>query len=534
MHDSHIQSLGQQYATDTSASRGSTRHLARSLGLTAPTPDQFQQHAALQRTNPGLDTMPSTPTSYVDPQNDISELVNTLAAHDGPFEIITAKAESNQPSGVNWAIASINGQSVRYRYHSSPNTVFHHLLRHSQQPVTLNGSKLATFPFTEGRSPQPFARFTRQTGDVSCGETHRETEHIGDQQPPIIHRGLSFAAPEQWAPQHRFSLQDIPNVVTLNFPDHQQNHPNYQADVTAVIYPAYSFDYTNYHEYQHFTWSDKPLIVPNVVTRRLMAQQAIDQTYDILQQYCDEFYPNADISNRRNVRTKTEHTGIYSLGGAHHTCYVNLKPHAIPAIIEADSDAIKTTVHNALRRQTQHPFVPVQPSELYQKHTKAPATVRMIHASIMRTSDRQLQMLTEQQLENQGIYYGPADEIILTLLVSQNGQPDQTIQVPAHHYIAGSEESFIVYATPNLGIQTYEFADLLLATLSTDHDEFADHSDFRDTCEAVAINATMHPNDAFRLHLQNLADAFHPGVPLPKDPVSISTDTFRLTLEPTG
>ena len=474
--------------------------------------------------------MPSKPVTYAEPYNDISELVNALADHNEPYDIITGKTGLNQPKGVNWAIASINGKSVRYRYHSSPSTVFHHLLRHSHQPVTINGSKLPTFPFAAGQSPPPFARFTRQTGDVSVGDTSRETQRIGDLHPPGQHRGLSFIAPEEWTPQHRFGPQHVSNLVTIRFPDHQQHHPNYQADVTAVIYPAYTFDHT--HEYEYFTFNDKPVIVPEVGTRQLMAQQAIDQTPDILKQYRDELYPHADIEHRSNVRTKAERTGDYNIGGVHHTCYVNLKPHAIPVTISAESDAIKTTIHNALRRQTEHPYTPAQPLEWHQEHPQITASVRMVHDKVTRTSDRQLQMLATQQLDDQAFYYGPADEIILSLVVSQHGQPAQTIQVPANHYIAGCEESFIVYATPNLGFTTDEFADLIFDTIGTESTEFSDDSDFRATCAATAINATMHPNDAFRKHLQHLADSFQPGVPFPKTPVSITTEAFRLTLDP--
>ena len=477
--------------------------------------------------------MPKTTDSYAITDNDISELVNILAEHTGPYEIITAKAGLKQPQGVNWAIASINGKSVRYRYHSSPSTIISALLRHSRQPVTINGTRLQTHPFADGMNPEPFARFTRQTGNIHTGEIYRVTARVGDQFPPILHLGLSFSVPEQWAPEHDFSPQDTPNVVHVSFPDHQQDHPNYQADITAVVYPAYTLDYTHYHDYAFFTSNDKPVIVPDAVSRRLMGQQAIQQTHQVLEQYRDHSYPDADIQRWRIIRSKAEHTGDYDIGSSPRTCYVNLKPHAIPALIKEDCAAVRDTIHNALRGQTEYPYVPCQRLESHRDAARKHATIRMDHARILRASERQPHLLTTQQLQDEASYYGPADEIVLNLVVSQDGQPDQTIQVPTQHYIAGTEAAFIVYATPDLGITAHEFADLIFDILGTQSNEFDDDSDFRTTCEVVAINATMHPDDAFRQHLQRLADSFQPGVPFPAEPVSITGTGFRLTFQST-
>lgn len=477
--------------------------------------------------------MPPPATSAADPAYDISDLVHALLQQgDSDLDVIIAPTKSDPPN-VRQALASVNGQSIRFPYRSNPEPIVKHLLRHTARNVTINGRKFDTTPVDPGVTPKPYAIVTRQTGAIDHGDCFRDTDSIGCQEHPFIIGGLHFALPVQWAPGSRSVLDQPPNIRTIALDDPRLDHPNYQATIAVEIFPAYVLDNPKLDEFKFYCINDYPVPTPDAESIETMLQQCEDQTREILAEL-KRREPNLDVRNYVRLSQPGNRTGHYSVASPIQRCRANIKPHALPAIIDAPDRTTRVTIHDALRLQRDEPIVPIthygSPSLL-----KGPyANVSLAYATISRQNGAADLQLSPNDLDDLHPPQGPEESISLRLEIRQDGKPQRTIAVPAPYIIAGHHEEPRVAASKGCPLNTGQLADVIFDTIWDQNDDYQAETALREEARRLAVNALNTPETAFAMRLKKAADRLLQNAPPPEQPVEVSGDGYVLVWQPTG
>lgn len=498
--------------TDPDAARAASSHSDRQTPPTAP------------RTS-----MPEDSRNYHHADYDITDFINTVADTPGHLDFVVAKHQQDGRASRKIAIVSFANRTFAIPWRSNPAHLIRNLFAYGPRTATVNGQPV---PKREDQDSQPASthvRAQRQKGDISDGATSHETHSNQTGYPRLVHRGLHFIVPDRWSDEHRPQPDQPDNNPVVDVPDPDQQHPNYGANITVAIRPAYTLDESELTDFRYFSHNDQPIIVPNMANRLRMADQLHQHLDDALAWVAQAVCAAINPSDYRFQPPGALPNGDTLIGNEHRVTRANLREHAIPTIVQAGDRALKYCLQDALMRQSEHPYVPVEYHEAVSRNATAPAYARCEAVSIAGV---------RYQLDGFEDHPHPADGLVPSIeyhvAISRLGEQTVEIAVPAAYHMAGEDDHPLFYAVADLSLHISQLEDRIFSYLWDQADNYLRESAFYEACHQLAVNQSQPAQKAFVTHLAEIAQGFRPGLPQPQKPVTVHGDGFTLTWAPAG